>query len=153
MDLNPLIPETLRRIEVTKGPFSPFYGDHALGGTIRFDTEDRLASSVSLTGGTYGFVRAVAIAGLGSQDRTKGVGYVALEENRADGYRDNGHDQRLNGLAKYSFPLAGGMGAVRVQAFSSQFGSANYLIQSDVESGRTARRAALDPTDGGSTQQ
>jgi len=138
---------------VTKGPFSPFYGDHALGGTIRFDTEDRLASSVSLTGGTYGFVRAVAIAALGSQDRTRGGGYVALEENRSDGYRDNGHDQRLNGLAKYSFPMAGGMGAVRVQAFSSQFGSANYLIQSDVESGRTNRRAALDPTDGGSTQQ
>ena len=153
VDLNPLIPETLRRIEVTKGPFSPFYGDHALGGTIRFDTEDRLASSVSLTGGTYGFVRAVAIAALGSQDRTRGGGYVALEENRSDGYRDNGHDQRLNGLAKYSFPMAGGMGAVRVQAFSSQFGSANYLIQSDVESGRTNRRAALDPTDGGSTQQ
>lgn len=152
-DLNPLIPETLRRIEVTKGPFSPFYGDHALGGTIRFDTEDRLASSVSLTGGTYGFVRAVAIAALGSPDRTKGGGYVALEENRSDGYRDNGHDQRLNGLAKYSFPMAGGMGAVRVQAFSSQFGSANYLIQADVESGRTARRAALDPTDGGRTQQ
>lgn len=153
VDLSPLIPETLRRIEVVRGPFSPFTGDHALGGTIRFDTEDRLASSVTLSGGTYGFVRAVAVASLGSQDLTKGGGYVALEENRADGYRTNGHDQRLNGLAKYSFPLAGGLGSVRVQAFSNDFGSANYLNRARVEAGTFDRRGALDPTDGGSTTQ
>ncbi len=152
-DLSPLIPETLRRIEVIRGPFSPFYGDHALGGSIRFDTEDRLASSATVSGGTYGFVRAVAIAALGSPDPAKGGGYVALEENRSDGYRDNGRDQRLNGLAKYSFPMLGGLGAVRVQAFSNDFGSANYLLQNEVEAGRLPRRAALDPTDGGSTKQ
>lgn len=36
VDLNPLIPENIRRLEVVRGPFSPFYGDHALGGVISF---------------------------------------------------------------------------------------------------------------------
>ncbi|AMR26782.1 hypothetical protein A0257_06430 [Hymenobacter psoromatis] len=152
-DLNPLIPETLRRIEVVRGPNSPFYGDHALGGSIRFDTEDRLASSVTFSAGTYGTIRGVAIAGFGSRDFRKAGGYVALEENYSDAYRDNNRYQRLNGLAKYSFPLLAGTASVRAQVFSNAFGSANYLNRAAVDAGLLSRRAALDPTDGGNTNQ
>ena len=49
-DLNALIPETTRRIEVVRGPFSALSGDHALGGTIRFETEDRLPTSPTVEG-------------------------------------------------------------------------------------------------------
>lgn len=36
VDLFMLIPETISRIEVVRGPNSPFYGDHDLGGSVRF---------------------------------------------------------------------------------------------------------------------
>ena len=138
-DLNPLIPETLRRMEVVRGPNSPFYGDHALGASIRFDTEDRLASSVTFSAGTYGTVRGVALAGFGSRDVQKAGGYVALEENYADAYRDNNRYQRLNGLAKYSFPLLAGTASVRAQVVSNAFGAADYLNRAAVDTGLLSR--------------
>lgn len=64
-DLNPLIPENIRRIEVIRGPFSPFYGDHALGGAISFETEDKQPSSITLSAGTFGTVRGLGTFGFG----------------------------------------------------------------------------------------
>jgi len=153
VDLNPLIPETLRRIEVVRGPSSVFAGDHALGGSIAFTTEDRLPSSLTLGVGNFGTVRAVAIAGFGAADPRGAGGYLVLANESSDAYRDNNRYRRLNGLAKYSFPALGGMASVRAQVFSSDFSSANYLNRAAVDAGLLARRAALDPTDGGHTQQ
>ena len=153
VDLFMLIPETMSRIEVVRGPNSPLYGDHDLGGSVRFVTNDRMASSLTLNVGTYGTVRALGIAGFGPADPGRGGGYVALEENYADNYRDNNRTQRLNGLAKYSFPLLSGLASVKAQVFSNDFSSANYLNRAWVDAGLLPRRAALDLSDGGSTRQ
>ncbi|HEX8505104.1 MAG TPA: TonB-dependent receptor [Hymenobacter sp.] len=151
-DLNPLIPEIIRRIEVVRGPFSPFAGDHALGGTIAFDTEDRLPSSLTLEAGSFGQVRGLGVLGLGQPGSKLGA-YVVLDAAHTDGYRDNSRDNRLNGLAKVTLALPGGTASLKVQAYGDNSGSANYLNRAAVEAGTLDRRAAVDPTDGGRTRQ
>lgn len=150
VDLNPLIPEIIRRLEVIRGPFSPLYGDHALGGIISFETEDKLTSSLTVSGGTFGTGRVLGNLGFGRSDKT---GFVSLEASRTDGYRDNSRENRLNGVAKYTFPFLKGMASVRAQIYNSDFGSAGYLVQTDVALGKTRRTQAVSSTDGGLTRQ
>lgn len=151
-DLNPLIPEIVRRIEVVRGPFSPFLGDHAMGGSIAFETEDRLASSLTLSGGTYGLARGLGIVGFGQPGSATG-GYIAVDAGRTDNYRDNSLDRHLNGLGKLSFALPGGTASLRVQGYADNSGSASYLKRADIESGKVNRTDAVNPTDGGITRQ
>jgi len=151
-DLNALIPETIRRIEVVRGPFSAFSGDHALGGTIRFETEDRLPSSLTLEGGTYGAVRGLGILGLG-RPGSKLAAWVAVEAAHTDGYRDNSRDNHLNGLAKLALSLPHGTATLRLQAYGDNSGAGFYINRAAVDAGTLDRRAAVDPTDGSTTRQ
>ena len=149
-DLNPIIPENIKRVEVIRGPFSPFYGDHALGGAISFETEDRLPSTITLSAGTFGTVRGLATYGFG---KNKSSGYVSVEGSNTDAYRDNNAEKHLNGVAKYVFPLWNGMASVRAQAYGSDFGSAGYLTRSDIDAGMVSPKSAIGSTDGGTTRQ
>lgn len=150
VDLNMLMPENIRRIEVTRGPFSPLYGDHALGGAISFETENNVANSVVLSGGTYGFLRGLATVGFGRNGNT---GYVSVEGGRSDGYRQNGGEKHLNGFAKYTFHLLNGTASVRAQAYGSDFNTAGFISQAGIDSGTVSKKQAINPTDGGSTRQ
>ncbi len=150
VDLNPLIPETIQRLEVVRGPFSPFYGDHTLGGVISFETANKLPSSISVSGGSFGLVRALATVGFGKNDRT---GYVSLEGARTDAYRANNQEKHLNGLVKYAFPLWGGTASIRAQVYGSDFGSAGYLNRADVDAGKVSRTSFIGASDGGTTNQ
>lgn len=150
VDLNPLIPENLQRFEVIRGPFSPFYGDHALGGAITFETANRLPTSIMISGGSFGTARALATVGFG---KNKHSGYVSVEGFRTDAYRDNNDEKRLNGYAKYAFPFAKGMATVSAQAFTADFNSAGYLKVADIEAGTVKTTSAISASDGGSTKQ
>lgn len=150
VDLNPLIPENLRRIEVIRGPFHPFYGDHALGGVISFETMDKMPSSVTISGGTYGTARVLGTVGFGKDNNS---GYISLEGSHSDGYRNNSKDNRLNGMAKYAFPFLKGVASIRAQAYGSDFGSSGYIRIEDLNAGKISRTTAVNSTDGGTTRQ
>lgn len=150
VDLNPLIPETINRLEVVRGPFSPFYGDHALGGVISFETADKLPSTITVSGGSFGTVRGLGTVGFGRNGRT---GYVSVEGARTDAYRTNNQEKHLNGLAKFAFPMAGGTASIRAQAYGSDFGSAGYLNRADLDSDKISRTSAINGSDGGTTRQ
>ncbi len=150
VDLRMLIPEDIRRFQVIRGPFSPFYGDHALGGVIAFETMDKLPSSLTIKGGSYGLIDGTAIVGFGKKINT---GYVSLDAGRNDDYRGNNKEKHLNGLAKYTFSLGRGMASIRAQAYSSDFGSAGYLNRGKVDSAKISKTSYISPTDGGTTRQ
>ena len=150
VDLRMLIPEDIRSFEVIRGPFSPFYGDHALGGVISFQTMDKLPSSINIKGGSYGLIDATAIVGFG---KSKNTGYVSIDAGRNDDYRGNNKEKHLNGLAKYTFALGKGTASIRAQAYNSDFGSAGYLNRGKVDSGIIRKTSYISPTDGGTTRQ
>lgn len=150
VDLRMLIPENIRRLEVIRGPFSPYYGDHAFGGVISFETMDRMPSTIMVSGGLHGFARVLATEGFGTDKQS---GYVSIEASNNDDYRHNNSQKLLNGFAKYAFPLWKGSASVRAQAYGQDFNTAGYIVRSDVDSGIISKKSFVSSTDGGSTRQ
>jgi outer membrane receptor for ferrienterochelin and colicin len=59
-DLNILIPETVRRIDIIRGPFDPEFGDSNLGGVVNIITKDAEPVALgTLSGGSYSEFRGV----------------------------------------------------------------------------------------------
>lgn len=150
VDLNMLIPESIRKIEVVRGPNSAFYGDHDLGGSVAFETENKLPTSVQVTGGTYGYLRGLGVLGFGKNDAS---GYIMLEGKRSDGYRDNTQQKGLNGLAKYAFPLFNGLASLRAQAFAADYNAPGYISRADIDNGKLSRNYAINNTDHSTSRQ
>jgi outer membrane receptor protein involved in Fe transport len=146
VDLNPLIPETVKSIEVIRGPFSVEYGDSNLGGSIKILTK-RSEPFASLTGegGSYGTLR-----GLATYSRTGGTfePYLVLEGYRTDGYRDNSFINRFNSFNKVSLPVADGVLSLRAQAYGTTSGAASYINRDAVLAGTLSPKTAVNQTDG-----
>lgn len=147
-DLNILIPETVERIEIVRGPFSVEAGDSSLGGSVNIITkESEPFGSVGVSGGTQGTVR-----GVGTYATTQGawLPYLALEGYRTDGYRDNSFIDRYNSFNKVSTTLPdGAVVSFRAQAYGTEFGAPGYANRNAVEAGLVSERSATNPTDGG----
>jgi len=150
-DLNILLPETVKSIEVVRGPFSVEYGDSNLGGSVNITTkESEPFGTASLSGGTQGTVRGVA-----TYSTTQGTysPYLALEGYRTDGYRDNSFIERYNSFNKITTTLPDGATvSFRAQAYGTTFGAPGYASRSAIEAGTVSERSATNPTDGGNKQ-
>ena len=151
IDLNPLIPETIRSFDVIRGPVSALYGNHALGGSIVFRTLDDLGPNrIDLSGSSWGTGRAVGLVGLRSEAF---YGYTALEGYYTNGYRDNNKDKRMNSFTKVSVPTASGLASLRLQLYDDSYGEPGYLNRDAVERGAISAKATINPTDKGLNQQ
>lgn len=147
-DLNPLIPNLVDRIVLTRGPFDVRFGSPALAGSFDITTLDTPPSGATLTGGNFGLGRGFAVYAAGSGDVT---GYGSLLGSTSQGYRDNSNFKQINTFNKILFPLLGGTGSVRLQVYSNDFGAPSYIRRTFVENGTLNPRAAVNPTDGGNT--
>lgn len=150
-DLNILLPETVKSIEIVRGPFSVEQGDSNLGGSINITTKTAEPfGTLGIEGGSYGTVR-----GVGTYSRTDGSWqpYIALEGYRSDGYRDNSFVDRYNSFNKLTTTLADGARvSFRAQAYGTDFGAPGYLSRDAIRAGLISPRAAVNPTDGGNKQ-
>ncbi len=150
-DLNILLPETIKSIEVIRGPFAVEYGDSNLGGSVNITTKDSEPfSSVGVSGGTQATVR-----GVGTYSTTQGawLPYLALEGYHTDGYRDNSFIDRYNSFNKISTTLPDGATvSFRAQAYGTEFGAPGYANRNAIEAGLISERSATNPTDGGNKQ-
>ena len=150
-DLNILLPESVKSIEIVRGPFAVEYGDSNLGGSVNITTKTAEPfASVGISGGTQGTAR-----GLSTYSTTQGawLPYVALEGYRTDGYRDNSFIDRYNSFNKVTTTLADGATvSFRAQAYGTTFGAPGYANRDAIEAGLISERSATNPTDGGNKQ-
>ena len=150
-DLNVLLPETVKSIEIVRGPFSVEFGDSNMGGSINITTkQSEPFASVGVSGGTQGTAR-----GLATYSTTQGawLPYLALEGYHTDGYRDNSFVDRYNSFNKITTTLPDGATvSFRAQAYGTEFGAPGYANRDAVLAGRISERSATDPTDGGNKQ-
>lgn len=148
-DLNPLIPETVEKVEVIRGPFSVEYGDSNLGGAVVVTTKrSEPNGSVSLSGGNFDTIR-----GLGTYSRTDGdaLPFLAFEGFGTRDDRQNSDVRRLNAFNKMSFPLEdGAVLSVRAQVYENVFNAPGYASRDLIEAGLRSERAPANFTDGGS---
>ena len=148
-DLTPLIPELIARFVLTRGPFDVRAGANALGGSLQIVTLDRPPSGVVLTGGSFNYGRAAGVYAFGSDAVT---GYGSLLGSTTSGYRQNAELHQVNTFNKVIFPLANGTGSLRLQIFSDDYGAPGFINRAAVENGTLSARAAVNPTDGGTTE-
>ena len=150
-DLNILLPETVKSIEVVRGPFNVEYGDSNVGGSVNITTKEAEPfATVGASGGSQGTARGVA-----TYSTTQGtwLPYVALEGYHADGYRQNSFVDRYNSFNKITTTLPDGTTvSFRGQAYGTEFGAPGYANREAVRAGLVSERRATNVTDGGNKQ-
>jgi outer membrane receptor protein involved in Fe transport len=147
-DLNILIPETVKSIEIVRGPFWVECGDSNLGGCIRATTKlSEPFASIGASGGSFDTGRVVATY---SRTDTPLEPFFVETGYHADGYRDNSFVSNYNSFNKLTWLQPdGSIGSLRGQAYGTAFGAPGYINRDAVMSGALAPTAAVNPTDGG----
>ncbi len=142
IDLAQLIPELISRVDVTRGPFSPFVGNHAVAGSVQLYTDVAPVSSTRASVDNFGRYRVVPIL---ATSAGPGKLLVAAEASDGRGYTDNSRVQRLNLFSRYVFPMLEGLGAFRMQAYEGDADAPGYLNRQAIENGSLRERSALSP--------
>jgi iron complex outermembrane recepter protein len=151
-DLHFVMPEVLREIRSTPGPFDPRQGDFAVAGTIRMKLGyAEPGGTVKGTVGSFGARRLfLAYHPKDSSEET----FAAFESYATDGFGPNRAASRGAFIAQATHDFSDGL-SVRLlgSTYGGRYSSAGVLRASDVESGRVDRFATYDPRQGGSSSR
>lgn len=157
-DLHFLIPETVRELEVNKGPYATKYGDLATAGSGEFKTLNALSrNQVKLEYGMFNTQRALGMFNVLDQkhllSKQKENLYVAGEYRFTDSYFNNKqHFKRVNLFSKYTGILNNGAQlSVTLSTFQSSWDASGQIPDRKVEDGTISRFGSIDPTEGGET--
>ncbi len=154
-DLHFVIPETIERVDVVKGPYFARYGDLATAGAVSMKTLDSLENSmVRFEAGSFNTFRTVGLfnAPLASQ----GVNaYFGGEVYTTQGFVEEPQDlQRLILFGKANAELGESASlSVALSAFSSSWDASGQIPERAVRSGELSRFGSIDPTEGGATSR
>ena len=140
MDLAQLIPELVDRVEIVRGPFSVYAGNHAVAGSVQFYTDRRVPSMLKASVDSFGRTRILPVI---STDIGSGTLLLAADATKGSAYTDQSDQSRLNLFSRYSFPMLNGTGAVRFQVYNAVADAPGYLDLAKVESGAIDRRDPL----------
>ncbi|MGV9012255.1 MAG: TonB-dependent receptor [Flavobacteriales bacterium] len=160
-DLHFVIPETVDRIEVYKGPYTTRFGDFSTSGTVEMDTRDHLDhSEVKVEGGMFNTFRGLAMLDLLGENshlfskRAENL-YVAGEFVHTDAYFDAIQDfNRTNFFLKYSGLLSERTHlAVSASTFGANWNASGQVPERAVEEGIIDRFGAIDSNEGGNTSR
>ncbi len=154
IDVTSLLPESIDRIELIRGPFDIRYGDFHRGGSVNFVTREGVPHpSVSLAGGSYGEYRGLATYGNYDPDARKVSVYANVDVRKSDGYADNQTVDYLRTYDKILIPLGENSDlSVAGLYYDSKWDAPSYLDRALVRSGALDDQAAVNPTDGGDVQ-
>lgn len=153
MDLNFLIPETMKRVEAYKGPYQVQFGDFATAGATNFVTRDVVEEAiVQATGGQFDTQRHLLMFSP-TKDRVRSL--VALEGYYTDGpFINPNRALRINGLAKVTMNLTTHSEiSLAGTYYQNRWNSPGEIPLRAVESGLIPRFGSIDPYQGGRTQR
>jgi len=158
-DLHFLIPETVRELEVNKGPYATRYGDLATSGSGEFKTLNAMDKNVvKAEYGSFNTVRGLAMLNLLNKNQhlfsNKNENfYVAGEYRYTDSYFNRSqHFNRLNFFSKYSGILNNGSFLqFSASTFHSIWDASGQIPQRAIDEGSINRYGSIDPTEGGKT--
>ncbi|MFZ5450617.1 MAG: TonB-dependent receptor [Thermodesulfobacteriota bacterium] len=149
-DIAWLVPEMIERLEVIKGPFSPLYGDFALGGVINIITKKADSGpSVGLYGGTYGTAQGVGVL---SDPSYKVTPFLVWEGYTRGGYRDNNDYQRGQFFNKFTTSLGEGHLSLRAHYVARAWGDPGYISINKIKAGLYSRTRAVSQYDRGDSE-
>ena len=139
-DVSQLIPELVNRVEIVRGPFSVYAGNHAVAGSVQYYTDATPVSSIKATVDNFGRSRIVPIY---STAAGPGRFLAALDATQGSGYTDQSDQRRLNFFTRYTMPLGNGLAAFRLQLYDATADAPGYLDRDLLKSGQIGLRSAL----------
>ncbi len=151
-DINFMIPELIRIVDVRKGPYYADKGDFASAGAVDINYLDKLPKNLAeITIGSFGYQRALAA---GSAKVGEGTLLAAFEANKYNGPWDVPDDiRKLNGVLRYSQGTATDGFSLTAMAYSNGWNSTDQVAQRAIDQGLIDRYGSLDPTDGGTSSR
>ncbi len=152
-DLNFLIPETVERIELYKGPYFVEYGDLANAGAINLVTKDEvMENSVQALGGYFNTTRyAVAASPRFGPVKT----LLAAEVYYSDGpFLSPARYGRYNLFSKFTWePTPESKLSFWASHYGGDWHGSGQIPLREVHAGRLDRFSAIDPSEGGRTDR
>nr|WP_316226217.1 TonB-dependent receptor [Bradyrhizobium sp. SZCCHNS3052] len=151
-DLNWLMPETIGRVDVRKGPYFADEGDFASVGSVHIGVVDSVPKAIAqVTAGSFGYRRFFSMDSVHVGD---GHLLIAGEAGRYDGPWTTPDDaKKLNGLMRYSQGTATDGFSITGMAYANRWTSTDQVPERAITSGDLGRYDAYDPTDGGKTNR
>jgi outer membrane receptor protein involved in Fe transport len=152
-DLNFMIPETIDRLDVSKGPYYAQYGDFDTAGAVSIHTRRAFAENELL--GTYGSYETYRVLGIGALNTDSTNGWLAADIAGTNGPFVNPEGlQRYNVFAKEGLQLSDSTRLeMLASAYGTQWSASGAIPLRAVESGEIPEFGAIDPTEGGQTQK
>ena len=148
-DLNFLIPETVERVELYKGPYFVQWGDLANSGAVNFVTkEDSVENSLQALGGFFNTMRYTGVA-------SPKIGPVqtllASEVYFSDGpFKNPENYARYNFFGKFTLaPTLDSKLSFWFSAHDGDWDASGQIPLREVHGRRLDRFGAIDPTEGG----
>jgi hypothetical protein len=150
LDLHFLVPETLQRIRVIKGPYLPEYGNFAVAGAMDFLTRPSLPENrLSVGYGSFNTFRGLGQVGANLGGREI---YFTAEGDRGDGFTNPGEWWGVRGLFSALIPVGTGRDfRVLTSHYQSDFDSADVVPTnySYVQRDAVGRFDSVDDSGGG----
>jgi outer membrane receptor protein involved in Fe transport len=152
-DLNFVIPETVDRLQLHKGPYFVEHGDFDTAGALNLVLKDEFEENFVLAEGGS-FDRQRYVAGL-SPRVAAGKVLLAAQAAYSNGpFEHPEHMARYNGFAKYSLEPSNDL---RLQAaaglYQADWDASGQIPSREASAGRLDRFGAIDPTEGGRTDR
>lgn len=154
-DLHFIIPETINKIDFTKGPYEANVGDFSTAGSVGFVTKERLKNStIKFEYGDFNTVRTLGMFNLLESSPNQNA-YLAAEYITFDGpFVSPQNFNRINVLGKYSTLIKGNDKlTLTLSHFNSRWDASGQIPQRAVDSGLITRFGAIDDTEGGETSR
>jgi outer membrane receptor protein involved in Fe transport len=148
-DLNFLIPETVERFQLYKGPYFAALGDQDTAGAINFITRDEVEENFARAeGGYFGLQRYVAMA---SPKLSWAKVLLASQVRFFDGPFTNPEDlHQYNGFAKLTQnPTADSTLSLSGTVYDGGWHASGQIPRREVLAGNLDRFGSIDPTEGG----
>ena len=151
-DLNFLIPELIKSVNIRKGPYFADEGDFSSVGAVHIGLLDTIEKSMALmTVGSFGYNR---VLGITSTKAGEGHLLVAGEASTYNGPWDYPDKVRkLNAVVRYSQGVASDGFSLTGMAYSNRWNSTDQVPLRAITSGQIGLYGALDPTDGGNSDR
>ncbi|HVO31319.1 MAG TPA: TonB-dependent receptor [bacterium] len=152
-DLHFLIPETVERIELYKGPYYASLGDFDTAGAVNLVTHRSLNyNAQSFGGGMFNTYRSLTVI---SPDAPAWRPFLAAEVYGTDGpFVHPEKLQRFNLFAKVTHDFSDSSWfSLAATSYASGWNASGQIPARAVEEGLISRFGSIDPSEGGSTQR
>jgi outer membrane receptor protein involved in Fe transport len=152
-DLNFIIPETIKEVQVFKGPYHVQYGDFDTGGAVEFVTRDVVPEGlVQAAGGQFDTQRYLTMF---SPTTGKVRTLVAAEGYLTNGpFQNSNRYNRFNGLARLTMNPTPRSELSLIGSYNqSRWNASGQIPLQLVENGLLDRFGSLDPSEGGRTNR